>query len=70
MKNKLKLPEGVTITATISPSTEEVITPEAGELIAALHRNFNRRRKELLQRREQDRRTWMWGKLPDFLAET
>ena len=41
MKNKLKLPDGVTITATISSSTEEILAPEAVELIAALHRNFN-----------------------------
>jgi malate synthase len=40
-------------TATISPAIEEILVPEGIELIAALHRNFNQRRKELLQRREQ-----------------
>ena len=70
MKNKLKLPDGVTVTTTISPSTEEILTPEAVELIAALHRDFNERRKELLQRREQRQANLDAGKTPDFLAET
>src|SRR6202166_1759115 len=70
MKNKLELPDGVTITTTISPSTEEIVTREAGELILALHRNFNQRRKELLQRREQRQADLDAGKTPDFLPET
>ena len=37
MTNKLKFPDGVTITATISPATEEILVPEAIVLIAALH---------------------------------
>ena len=53
MKNKLELPDGVIVTATISPATEEILVPDAVELIAALHRAFNQRRKELLQRRQQ-----------------
>jgi malate synthase len=51
MKSKLKFPDGVTITTTISRATEEVLAPEGVELIVALHRNFNQRRKEILQRR-------------------
>src|SRR5258708_22441594 len=70
MKNKLKLPDGVTITATISPATEEILVPEAFELIAALHRNFNQGRKEVLQRREQRQADLDAGKMPDFLPET
>jgi malate synthase len=70
MKNKLKLPDGVTITATISPATDEILVPEAIELIAALHRNFNQRRKELLQRREQRQADLDAAKMPDFLPET
>jgi malate synthase len=70
MKNKLKLPDGVTISATISPSTEEILVPEAVELITALHRNFNQRRKELLQRRERRQADLDAGKTPDFLPET
>jgi malate synthase len=67
MKNKLQLPDGAIITATISPSAEEILTPEAVELIAALHRNFNQRRKELLQRRQQRQADLDAGRTPDFL---
>jgi malate synthase len=70
MKNKLHLPEGVTLTATVSPATEAVLVPEVVELIGALHRNFNHRRKELLQRRAQRQADLDGGKTPDFLAET
>src|SRR5580704_8955716 len=70
MTNELKFPDGVTITATISPATEEILVPEAIELIAALHRNFNQRRKELLQRRQQRQADLDAGKTPDFLPET
>jgi malate synthase len=70
MKNKLKLPDGVTVATTISPATEEILVPEAIALIAALHRNFNQRRKELLQRRGQRQADLDAGKTPDFLPET
>jgi malate synthase len=70
MKNKLKLTDGVTITATISPATEEILFPEVIKLIAALHRNLNQRRKELLTRREQRQVDLDAGKMPDFLPGT
>ncbi|MBV8330580.1 MAG: malate synthase A [Verrucomicrobia bacterium] len=66
----IQLPEGVTLTATVSAATEAVLVPEVVELIAALHRNFNQRRKELLQRRAQRQTDLDAGKLPDFLPET
>src|ERR1700740_1539146 len=70
MTSKLALPDGLTITATISPATEAILVPEAIELVAALHRNFNQRRKELLQRRGQRQADLDAGKMPDFLPET
>jgi malate synthase len=70
MNSKLKLPDGVTITATISRETEEIFAPEAVELIVSLHRNFNQRRREILQRREERQADLDAGKTPDFLAET
>src|ERR1700736_634074 len=70
MKNNLKIPDGVTITATISPATEEILVPEAVELIAVLHRKFNQPRKELLQKRQQRQADLDAGKTPDFLPET
>jgi malate synthase len=66
----IRLPEGVKLTATVSAATEAVLVPEVVELISALHRNFNQRRKELLQRRAQRQADLDGGKLPDFLAET
>jgi malate synthase len=70
MTNELKFPDGVKITATISPATEEILVPEVIELIAALHRSFNQRRKELLQRRQQRQADLDAGQTPDFLAAT
>jgi malate synthase len=70
MKNNLKIPDGVTITATISPATEEILVPEAVELIAVLHRKFNQPRKELLQKRQERQADLDAGKTPDFLPET
>jgi malate synthase len=69
MRN-IQLPEGVTLSATVSAATESVLAPEVVELIAALHRNFNQRRKELLQRRAQRQAELDAGKMPDFLPET
>jgi malate synthase len=49
MIDKLKLPGGVELTATVSPATSKIlIAEEAAELIATLHRNFNEWPKELL----------------------
>jgi malate synthase len=70
MIDQLKLPAGVELTATISPGTRKILIPGATELIAALHRNFNERRKELLQRRSQRQTELNKGKLPDFLPDT
>ena len=49
---------------------EEVLTPEALALIAALHRKFNARRLELLDRRIQRQARFDAGERPDFLEET
>jgi malate synthase len=70
MKNKLKLPDYLTLTATISETTEEILVPEAIELIVALHRRFNAQRKELLQRRQKRQADLDAGEKPDFLPET
>jgi malate synthase len=70
MTNKLTLPDGVTVTAIISRATEAILVPKAIELVAALHRNFNQRRKELLERRQKRQADFDAGKTPDFLAET
>ncbi len=64
------LPAGVTITAPIRPAYAEILTPEALEFLATLHRRFNGRRLELLARRAERQRAIDAGERPDFLAET
>jgi malate synthase len=66
----LKLPAGVTITGAVSPEFAEILTPEAIELVATLHRRFNGRRLDLLARRQERQAQLDAGKLPDFLPET
>ncbi|WP_322487779.1 malate synthase A [Chloroflexus sp.] len=65
-----QLPAGVTITAPITPEYAEILTPEALEFLATLHRRFNARRLELLARRAERQRAINAGELPDFLPET
>jgi malate synthase len=63
-------PDGLTITGDIAPRAEEVLTPQALELIVALHRELDDRRLELLrawQRRVEDLAA---GGTLDFLPET
>ena len=67
---ELKLPAGMVITGRITPEYAAILTPEALELIAKLHRAFNRRRRELLERRQVRQAELDSGKLPDFLPET
>lgn len=64
------LPTGMSISGAISPAFAEILTPEALELVATLHRRFNARRLELLERRQQRQADLDAGKLPDFLPET
>ena len=48
----------------------DILTPEAQEFLAALHRRFNGRRLELLEARKVRQAEIDNGKLPDFLPET
>ncbi|EFO80532.1 malate synthase [Oscillochloris trichoides DG-6] len=64
------LPTGMSISGAISPEFAEILTPEALDLVATLHRRFNARRIELLERRQQRQADLDAGKLPDFLPET
>ena len=67
----LTLPEGVQITADVSPEMAEILTPDALALVATLHRAFEPRRRELLQAaRERVPTRLDAGELPDFLPET
>jgi malate synthase len=63
-------PAGVEITGPIGDRFEEVLTPEALEFLAALHREHGARRIELLAARAQRQQAVNAGGSLDFLAET
>ena len=63
-------PQGLEITAEIKPGFEQILTPEALELVAMLTRKFEPRRQELLAARVERARRLDAGERPDFLAET
>ncbi len=63
-------PPGVQVLGTITPEYAQVITPEALAFLAKLHRNFDKRRRDLLARRVTRQAEIDAGRLPDFLPET
>ncbi|MBN8530632.1 MAG: malate synthase A [Alphaproteobacteria bacterium] len=64
------LPHGVEILGTITPAFAEILTPQALEFVAELHRRFTPRRNELLSARVERQKEIAAGKLPDFLPQT
>ncbi len=63
-------PQGVEILGRITPEYAEILTPEALNLVAKLHRKLNARRLELLQKRQARQAEFDAGQLPGFLPET
>ncbi|HVV91818.1 MAG TPA: malate synthase A [Hyphomicrobiales bacterium] len=61
---------GIEIRAPLGPRYDEILTEEALALLAALHRRFDARRRELLARRAERQKRFDAGELPDFLPET
>ncbi|MGF9660855.1 malate synthase A [Arthrobacter crystallopoietes] len=61
---------GITLTATPVRRQEEVLTPQALDFVAKLHRATAERRRELLEQREDRRRRIARGEDPRFLEET
>lgn len=64
------LPTGVIVRGPIEPRFAEILTPEALNFVAALHRRFDARRVELLQARTAHQARLSAGELPDFLTQT
>src|ERR1700679_2607464 len=62
--------EGVEITGPAGDRYDEILTPEALGLIAALHRELGPRRAELLAARERREADIIAGGTLDFLPET
>ncbi|MDQ2716638.1 MAG: malate synthase A [Chloroflexota bacterium] len=63
-------PQGLKITAPVTPEYAEILTPEALDFVATLAREFSARREELLGRRAERQVEINAGRLPDFLPET
>jgi malate synthase len=62
---------GLTILAKVTPEqAAEVLTPEALQFVATLHRTYEATRQRLLQRRVERQIELDQGRLPDFLPET
>ena len=58
------------VTGAPSPSSSEILTPEALTFIANLHTTFNSTREQLLERRATRQAELDAGEAPDFLPET
>lgn len=65
-----KWPKGIAIAARLKPGHERVLTPEALAFVAALHRAFERERRELLVLRAARQKAFDKDALPDFLPAT
>jgi malate synthase len=63
-------PQGVEVLGEVSPEGAEILTPEALELVARLHRAFEPRRRELLAARAVRAAALDAGGTLDFLPET
>ncbi|PWT74802.1 MAG: malate synthase A, partial [Proteobacteria bacterium] len=70
MKREQGYPAGVQLTGGLTSEYAEILTFESLSFLAELHRGFNARRLELLERRKARQAELDSGKLPDFLPET
>jgi malate synthase len=61
---------GVEVVGPMHPGFEQILTQDALDFVADLHRNFNRRRADLLSRRTQRQARIEAGEMPSFLEET
>jgi len=62
--------QAAAIAGRMSREFAQILTPEALDFVAALHRRFESRRQELLARRAARQKDFDAGKLPEFLPET
>jgi malate synthase len=66
----MSIPPGVEITGPMGDRYDEILTAEALDLVAELHRTFDPRRRELLARRKDREADLANGGTLDFLDET
>ncbi len=60
----------IDVNGEVSPEWDAVLSDEALDFVAMLHKEFNERRLDLLAAREARKQRLDAGELPDFLAET
>lgn len=70
MSNTDAILQGVSIHGPLNSQTRSILNKKATAFLALLHRSFNAKRKELLQRRVTRQAEIDKGILPDFLPET
>ncbi len=70
MPGPVALPPGVALRAPAVDGVDEILSADAVEFLASLHRSFDGRRKALLTMRFDRQRRISLGERPDFLAET
>jgi malate synthase len=70
MTQQYATPAGMNISGTFNAEYTDILTPQALEFLAKLHRKFDARRVELIERRALRQKELDAGKLPDFLPET
>jgi malate synthase len=61
---------GVSVEAPLTPTFEEILTPQALAFLSELHRRFDGRRRELLEKRVARQKAIDAGEFPTFLPET
>ena len=64
------LPRGVNVSAPVNKEFAQILTPEALDFVARLHRKFESRRQELLALRARRQKEFDGGAKPDFLEAT
>src|SRR2546421_10115478 len=58
------------VSGRVTPEFAGILTPDALDFVARLHRKFEQRRQSLLAARAARQKDFDAGKLPDFLPET
>src|SRR6266404_9169027 len=63
-------PRDIAVSGRVTAEFAQILSAEALDFVAALHRQFEPRRQELLARRAGRQKEFDTGRLPDFLPET
>src|SRR5438067_10075658 len=69
-ESRSPLPTGVEVLGEITPAFSEILTPQALTFVARLQRQFDARRKQCLDYRQERQRRLDQGEGLDFLPQT